>query len=90
MSSHLRSAMRNGAAFTWRRGARQFSARASLQQEIRDAYILSASRTPTAKVRHSPEYLFGSMVGLTFYGSSMARSSPSPQPGLVLSLSSLP
>ncbi|KAF6837058.1 cop9 signalosome complex subunit 12 [Colletotrichum musicola] len=30
--------------------ARQFSTRTDLRQEIRDAYILSASRTPTAKV----------------------------------------
>jgi hypothetical protein len=30
--------------------ARLFSSHAVLRQEIRDAYILSASRTPTAKV----------------------------------------
>lgn len=30
--------------------ARNFSVRSALQKEIQDAYILSASRTPTAKV----------------------------------------
>lgn len=33
--------------------ARAFSTGAALQREIRDAYILSASRTPTAKVREA-------------------------------------
>ncbi|KAF6814176.1 cop9 signalosome complex subunit 12 [Colletotrichum sojae] len=33
--------------------ARQFSTRTALRQEIRDAYILSASRTPTAKFNGS-------------------------------------
>ncbi|ROW05070.1 hypothetical protein VSDG_00187 [Cytospora chrysosperma] len=54
MSPCLRSALRNGAAVTCRNGSiRRFSARAALQQEIRDAYILSASRTPTAKFNGS-------------------------------------
>lgn len=42
----LRSAARYPSAI------RHFTAQAALRQEIRDAYILGASRTPTAKVRH--------------------------------------
>lgn len=43
--------------------ARCFSTSAALRKEIRDAYILSASRTPTAKVRthlasHCPSLSF--------------------------------
>ncbi|ROW09730.1 hypothetical protein VMCG_02435 [Cytospora schulzeri] len=54
MSPYIRSTLRNGAAVTCRNGPiRRFSARAALQQEIRDAYILSASRTPTAKFNGS-------------------------------------
>jgi acetyl-CoA C-acetyltransferase len=32
------------------RGQRQFSSARSMLKEIQDAYIISASRTPTAKV----------------------------------------
>lgn len=35
------------------KAARQFSTGATLRKELQDAYILSASRTPTAKVRLS-------------------------------------
>lgn len=52
-ASRLRPAIGKSAsvAITCRNAsARRFSTRPSLQQEIRDAYILSASRTPTAKV----------------------------------------
>ncbi|KAI1849325.1 hypothetical protein JX266_004820 [Neoarthrinium moseri] len=45
-----RAALRNGPRHC---SARHFSAQASLRQEIRDAYILSASRTPTAKFNGS-------------------------------------
>lgn len=34
-------------------GARSFSTGSVLRKEIQDAYILSAARTPTAKVRPS-------------------------------------
>lgn len=67
-SSYLRPALRSGAgvAFTCQNGSgsvRRFSAVAARQQEIRNAYILSASRTPTAKVetkqkRVEREFLF--------------------------------
>lgn len=37
---------------------RRFSNGLALKREIQDAYILSASRTPTAKVRFPPLSLF--------------------------------
>lgn len=55
-ASRLRPAIGNGVglAITCRNvTARRFSTRSALQQEIRDAYILSASRTPTAKFNGS-------------------------------------
>lgn len=45
----VRPGMRSGAVTCAPVSTRPFSARTALQQEIRDAYILSASRTPTAK-----------------------------------------
>ncbi|KAI0478743.1 acetyl-CoA c-acyltransferase [Xylariaceae sp. FL0804] len=45
-----RGALRAGTRSTL---ARHFSAQAALRQEVRDAYILSASRTPTAKFNGS-------------------------------------
>ncbi|KAJ1333420.1 acetyl-CoA C-acetyltransferase [Microdochium nivale] len=46
---HLRPALRGSAATSRVLTSRRFSAQASLRKEIQDAYILSASRTPTAK-----------------------------------------
>jgi acetyl-CoA C-acetyltransferase len=58
MAGQIRSALRVSPQL--RTGsARLFSSQACLRQEIRDAYILSASRTPTAKVRSWPQFVHG-------------------------------
>ncbi|KAK1506835.1 PCI domain-containing protein [Colletotrichum tamarilloi] len=44
--------------------SRQFSTRAALRQEIRDAYIISASRTPTAKAKTNGSFN-GSFTSVT-------------------------
>lgn len=49
--TQLRSAGRLAQLAGHVNGARQFSTRPALRKEIQDAYILSAARTPTAKVR---------------------------------------
>ncbi|KAH7031120.1 Thiolase, N-terminal domain-containing protein [Microdochium trichocladiopsis] len=46
---HFRSAIRGSLAGSRALTTRQFSVQSSLRKEIQDAYILSASRTPTAK-----------------------------------------
>lgn len=38
------------------RGQRQFSSARPTLKEIQDAYIISASRTPTAKVSHMRDF----------------------------------
>ncbi|POS79738.1 acetyl-CoA acetyltransferase [Diaporthe helianthi] len=49
----VRPGIKSGAVTCLPVSTRSFSARTALQQEIRDAYILSASRTPTAKFNGS-------------------------------------
>lgn len=49
--AQLRSAGRLAQLAGHVNGARQFSTRPALRKEIQDAYILSAARTPTAKVQ---------------------------------------
>jgi acetyl-CoA C-acetyltransferase len=49
--TQLRSAGRLAQLAGHVNGARQFSTRPALRKEIQDAYILSAARTPTAKVQ---------------------------------------
>ncbi|KAF4450348.1 acetyl- acetyltransferase [Fusarium albosuccineum] len=53
MSTQLRSAGRLAQLAGHVNGARQFSTRPALRKELQDAYILSASRTPTAKFNGS-------------------------------------
>jgi hypothetical protein len=50
MSGQMGSSLRLAAARSRAGSARLFSTQSCLRKEIRDAYILSASRTPTAKV----------------------------------------
>lgn len=50
MSGRMGPSLRLAAARSRAGSARLFSTQSSLRKEIRDAYILSASRTPTAKV----------------------------------------
>ena len=49
--AQLRSAGLPGHVARHVKAARAFSTGATLRKELQDAYILSASRTPTAKVR---------------------------------------
>lgn len=49
--THLRQSIWLSGQGARRFTARRFSTKSALQKEIQDAYILSASRTPTAKVR---------------------------------------
>jgi hypothetical protein len=56
-----------------RQGAiRTFTSASILQREIRDAYILSASRTPTAKVRSGDQEVCSQRPGRLTRFSSMA------------------
>ena len=66
---------------------RHFSATTSARQEIQDAYILSASRTPTAKVGSCA---FSSVSLVLIEISSMDLSLPFPPPNSAPSLSNLP
>lgn len=50
MAGQFRHALRIAPQLQKSGSARLFSTQSSLRQEVRDAYILSASRTPTAKV----------------------------------------
>lgn len=51
VTTQLRSPRLAGQLAQHVKATRCFSTSAALRKEIRDAYILSASRTPTAKVR---------------------------------------
>ncbi|KAL2173851.1 acetyl-CoA C-acetyltransferase [Thermothelomyces heterothallicus CBS 202.75] len=53
---------------------RLFSSRASLRQEVRDAYILSASRTPTAKFNGSYLSVSGPELGAVAIKSALEKS----------------
>lgn len=50
-SAQLRTARRLGQIASHVSSARQFSTSSAMRKEIQDAYILSAARTPTGKVR---------------------------------------
>jgi len=54
--------------------ARLFSSHASLRQEVRDAYILSASRTPTAKFNGSYASVTGPQLGAVAIKSALEKS----------------
>lgn len=49
--AHFRTASLTGQMARHVKAARPFSTGSVLRQQVEDAYILSASRTPTAKVR---------------------------------------
>ncbi|ORY62909.1 acetyl-CoA acetyltransferase [Pseudomassariella vexata] len=53
---------------------RQFSAQATLRQEVRDAYILSASRTPTAKFNGSFVTVSAPRLGAVAIKSALEKS----------------
>ena len=54
MAGQLRTALRMSPQLRNGSARRLFSSQACLRQEVRDAYILGAARTPTAKVRGRP------------------------------------
>ncbi|KAH6856441.1 Thiolase, N-terminal domain-containing protein [Chaetomium sp. MPI-CAGE-AT-0009] len=73
MAGQLRHALR--VAPQLRTGsARLFSSQACLRQEIRDAYILSASRTPTAKFNGSFLSVTGPQLGAVAIKSALEKS----------------
>ncbi|KXX83417.1 Acetyl-CoA acetyltransferase A, mitochondrial [Madurella mycetomatis] len=73
MAGQVRSALR--VAPQLRNGsARLFSSQACLRQEIRDAYVLSAARTPTAKFNGSYVNVTGPQLGAVAIKSALEKS----------------
>ncbi|KAK1465941.1 PCI domain-containing protein [Colletotrichum melonis] len=60
----IRQSLRLPSQLARQAASRQFSTRAALRQEIRDAYIISASRTPTAKAKTNGSFN-GSFTSVT-------------------------
>ncbi|TPX08485.1 uncharacterized protein E0L32_010102 [Thyridium curvatum] len=73
----LQPALRGGAFSSLRTAARQtrqFSCRTALRQEIRDAYILGAARTPTAKFNGSFTSVSAPKLGAVAIKSALEKS----------------
>ncbi|GAB1319083.1 acetyl-CoA C-acetyltransferase [Madurella fahalii] len=73
MAGQVRSALRVAPQLRYG-SARLFSSQACLRQEIRDAYILSAARTPTAKFNGSYVNVTGPQLGAVAIKSALEKS----------------
>ncbi|KAH6635175.1 acetyl-CoA C-acetyltransferase [Chaetomium sp. MPI-SDFR-AT-0129] len=74
MAGQFRHALRIAPQLQKSSSARLFSTQSSLRQEVRDAYILSASRTPTAKFNASFTSVPGPQLGAVAIKSALEKS----------------